>query len=240
MDSGPYHPLIYWPHVLFGIASTTLVLGAILTAKGSLLHRRSGQSFSWFMGIAAVTAIAFSVVRPAPAAIFSAVSVLYGIGMGILSLRARHGGWKALQWGLILFPVLLGIFQLVGIATFFAPGAPPFPPALTGAMIAMMVAAAVFFFWMAIGDVKFVRASAPDRLRRFKRHALRMAVAAAETVRAPLISFGPSLGAEGIYSFPVYFFGPFLLIPAIYYFAMPTWIKRGEDVRAAKASTVAA
>lgn len=240
MEPGPYHAAVYWPHVVFGSASIALALAAIFAAKGGRLHRRTGQGFALFMGIAAVTAIAFSFVRPAPAALFSAFSVLYGIGMGILSLRARTGGWKALQWALVVLPLLLGLAVLTMIPGMFVEGAPFIPLPIKVVLIAAIVTVAVFQFWLLVADVKFLRAPDPDRLRRFRRHALRMALAAAETVRAPLISFGPPLGADGLLSFPVYFFGPFLLIPIIYTLAMPAWVKAGEEARAAKLSTAVA
>ena len=236
MEPGPFHPLVYWPHVVFGILSIALALVAIFAAKGSRLHRRSGQLFAAFMGIAAITAILFSIVRFAPPALFSAFSVLYGIGMGILSLRVRRGGWKILQSVLPIIPLAMALLGVAALASLYL-SPEPMPLALKLVMTIIVGAVIVFFGWLFVGDIKFLRAPAPDRLRRFKRHALRMAVAAAETVRAPLISFGPDLGPDGALSFPVYFFGPFLLIPLIYYLAMPGWVKKGEEARAAKVST---
>lgn len=222
LESGPYSPLVYWPHVAFGIVSALLVLVAILAAKGSRLHRRSGQLFAAAMGIAAVTAILFSLVRFAPMALFSSVNVIYGLGAGILALRARNPAWRAVEYLLALVPLCLVLFVIVMTAMTALTAPEPLPPPfyLFSALVAGIFA---YFFWT---DVRFLRGTGVTPFSRFRRHALRMALAASETVRAPLISFGPPL--LGDFTVPVYFLGPFLLIPAIYLLAMPDWVKRGE------------
>lgn len=231
LESDPFNPLVYWPHVVLGIGSVFAVLFAVFSAKGSKLHRTSGIVFSFAMGVAAITAVLFSVWRFAPPALFSSISVLYGIGMGILSLRARSGGWRALQRLLVILPFVLGLVGIAAVASLFFQDLPVGIRLLAGTAASMVV---VFFLSLVWKDIAFLRTGETDRFRRLRRHALRMAIAGAEVVRAPLLSFGPPIGAEGALSFPLYFFGPFLLIPLIYYLAMPTWVKRrdGKSQRA--------
>lgn len=224
-ESAPFNPFVYWPHVVFGVGSAVLVLIAIFSAKGSWLHRRSGQLFAIAMGIAALTAVAFSFVRPAPLALFSSVSVLYGIGAGILALRPRKRAWRASEYFLVGVPIIL-VIGVIGMTAFAATSAPePVPP--IGFVLAALLAA--IFGYFAWSDIRYLRASTVTPFERFRRHALRMALAAAETVRAPLISFGPPVLGEATGA--LYFFGPFLLIPVIYFAAMPAWVRKGEMER---------
>jgi hypothetical protein len=109
LESNPFNPLVYWPHVVLGISSIAFALIAIGSRKGGQRHRQAGRLFAITMSIAALTAAAFSFVR-----------------------------------------------------------------------------------------------------------------------------FGPPLGADGLLSFPVYFFGPFFLIPAIYFLAMPQWLKAANGTEVAE------
>ena len=233
LESDPFNPFVYWPHVVLGVSSILFAAIAIGSRKGSKRHRQSGLVFAVAMSVAAVTAITFSFIRLAPPALFSAVVVLYGISMAILTLYRREGALRLLQAGMSVVPVVIALGALAAAAA--AALIPPPPDVevslamrLTISALALTVASS--FAALAIGDFRFLRAAQPSRARRFRRHALRMSLAVTEVVRAPLISFGPPLGAEGFLSFPVYFFGPFLLIQAIYFLAMPDWLKfEGDD-----------
>lgn len=225
-ESDPFNPMVYWPHVVVGIGSVFAALLAIFSKKGARLHRAAGITFSAAMGIAALTAILFSTWRFAPPALVSAFSVIYAIGMAILSLRARSGAWKAVQWTLVTVPLVLGLVGLVAVASLFAQDMPPTLRLMAGIPASLVT---IFFLVVAFKDVGFLRTAEVDRLRRLRRHALRMAIAAAEVVRAPLISFGPPIGPDGAFTFPLYFFGPFLLIPLVYFLAMPAWVKRRAE-----------
>lgn len=222
LESEPYSPLVYWPHVIFGVGSALLVLIAIFSAKGSRLHRRSGQFFAIAMGTAAITAIAFSFIRPAPLALFSAVSVIYGLGAGILALRRRVGGWRTVEYLLVAIPVILALGAIAMTVMTAATGPQPMPLGVV-VLTAVLVLIFGYFAW---SDIRYLRSAEVTPFQRYRRHALRMSLAAAETVRAPLISFGPPVLGEmtGV----LYFFGPFLLIPIIYFGAMPAWVRRGE------------
>lgn len=221
MSPGPFSPFLYWPHVLLGISSVALVLIAIFSAKGSRLHRKSGKYFSIFMGVAAVTAIYFAAVQGgAPAPIVSAAVALYGIGAAWLTLRKRQGTLLALQHGLVLIPIGLALFALFPIV---GAGLEGLDRLLEN--VPIFLPFVLLFTFIAWGDIQYLRSPQDDRFRQFKRHALRMAVVASEVVRAPLMSFGPDLGAI---TFPLYFMGPFWIIPLVYFFAMPKWVKNSE------------
>ncbi|MBI1402813.1 MAG: hypothetical protein GC147_06345 [Porphyrobacter sp.] len=231
LESDPFSPLVYWPHVVLGITSVFFAAIAIAVRKGSARHRQAGWAFSAAMSVAAVTAIAFSFVRFAPPALFSSSVVLYGVGAGVLSLRRREGSLRLLQRALSFVPILIALAALAAAAALaLVPPPPevevPLPLLIAGPLLFLAVAA--LFAALARGDFRFLREQTPGKPRRYRRHALRMALAVTEVVRAPLISFGPPLGEDGILSFPVYFFGPFFLIPLIYFLAMPAWLKSGE------------
>lgn len=233
LESGPFNPVVYWPHVVLGTSSILFAVIAIGSRKGGRQHRQSGWFFTLAMSVAAITAIAFSFVRFAPPALFSSAVVLYGTSMAILSLRQREGVLRLLQAGMLVVPVMIALAAIAAAAAAALIPTPPevevpFVIRLTLSVLALAVAA--LFAALAIGDFRFLGSGEASRARRYRRHALRMALAVTEVVRAPLISFGPPLGAEGLLSFPVYFFGPFVLIPVIYFLAMPDWLKsEGND-----------
>lgn len=231
MEPGPYHPLIYWPHVAFGIFTALVVLVPILSRKGSTLHRQSGRLFVIAMAIAAVSALYFSSINFVPPAILSAITALYAIGAAILTLRARVGWRKHLEWALLFVPLLLFLFTLASLA--MAMGAPERPPVVVIVVFATVMFG--FYGWLAWGDLAYLRAKDVSKIRRYRRHAVRMAIVATEVVRAPLMSFGPQFLGELTGS--LYMFGPYALVPLIYYGAMPTWVKSSEEARAAKLST---
>lgn len=220
LDPGEFNPIVYWLHVVLGFGSAGFALLALVSSKGGIWHRRSGLFFSVSMGIAAVTALVFFAEAPAPPVLISSLAALYGIGMAILSLKQRSGLWKVVQWALVLVPSLLALLYMAYIG--FALTIPEVPLYLA----VLGPAAGVIFGAMAWGDIRFLRTSQPDKSRRLKRHAIRMALVAVEVVRAPAISFGPPFMGDA--TFDLYSFGPFLLIPLVYFLAMPDWLKRDQ------------
>lgn len=234
MEPGPYHPLFYWPHVAFGISTALVVLVPIFSRKGSTLHRQSGRLFAIAMAIAAVSALYFSSIVFAPPAILSAITAIYAIGAAILTLRARRGWRKHLERALLLVPLLLFLFTLASLA--MAIGAPERPPIAVIVVFAGVMLG--LYGWLTWGDFSYLRASDVTKLRRYRRHAVRMAIVATEVVRAPLMSFGPPIFGELTGSF--YMFAPYVLVPLIYYGAMPAWVKVGDEAYAAKLSTAIA
>lgn len=236
LESSPFNPLVYWPHVVLGISSIAFAFIAIGSRKGGQRHRQAGRLFAITMSIAALTAAAFSFVRFAPPALFSAVVALYGIGMAVLSLRRRDGALRRLEVSLSVVPALIALVAAIAAVMALLPPPPgvEVPLFMRLTMSSLSLAVAILFAALAFGDVRFLRSATPTRSRRYRRHAMRMALAVTEILRAPLISFGPPLGADGLLSFPVYFFGPFFLIPAIYFLAMPQWLKAANGTEVAE------
>ena len=219
LDPGEFDPTLYWLHVVLGFSTVLFVLLALGSRKGSVLHRRTGQLFSIGMSVAALTAlVGFGRGVPPPPPMISALAALYGIGMAILSLKARSGFWKALQIGLVLIPVAIGLLYVgfIGFAIL--------NPDLPRYLIVLGPAAGTLFLVMAWKDVQFLRADNVGRDRRLKRHGWRMALVAAEVVRAPAISFGPQFLGDATFDF--YAFGSFLLVPLCYFLSLPDWLKR--------------
>lgn len=218
LEPGPFDPTLYWLHVVLGFGSALFVLVALFVRKGSALHRRSGQLFAISMGAAALTALYFLAVGPpAPPILISALATIYGLGMAILSLKPRKRMWFRMQAALVILPLLIGLLYLA-----FA-GLAVMVPEIPLYIAILGPAAGVLFLVMGWKDVQFLRAKETDRPRRIRRHGFRMALVAAEVVRAPAISFGPQFLGDA--TFDLYSFGPFLLVPLIYFLAIPGWLK---------------
>ena len=235
MEPGPYSPPIFWAHVLLGIGAAVVILIPVLAQKGSQLHRKSGQVFAIGMSVAAVSALYFSSLRFAPPAILSAVTALYAIGTAILVLRERTGWKRMLQRGLSLLPWLMILFTVAMVAMAMSFEAPPEQQIFFVVFGVIMVGFNLWLIWL---GRRFARLASPSKLDRYRRHGLMMAVVATEVVRAPLMSFGPPF--LGPNTTALYMFGPYLLVPIVYFATLPAWVKRGDEVRAAKLSTAAA
>ena len=87
----------------------------------------------------------------------------------------------------------------------------------------LLLSAILGYFF--ILDVRYLRRQDVPKIDRVRRHALRMALAVSETVRAPMLTFSDELGVP----FPAIVFGTFLLIPIIFFAFAP------KDKRAAAA-----
>ncbi|MCT2559442.1 hypothetical protein N0B51_10670 [Tsuneonella sp. YG55] len=199
---------------------------AIAARKGGPLHRRSGQLFAASMGFAAATACIFALQLGEIATAVSGLTALYGIGMGILTVRRRTGLLRALSWILAALAALLSLFAVGSLVMGLVQGAGAGSP---GAFVPFALGLAVLgmlYGALALGDWQFLRQGAVARTRRLRRHAVRFALAATEIVRAPLITFAPPVFGEA--TFPAYFFGPLILIPFIAYFALPGWLRHEE------------
>ncbi len=228
LDPQNLNPFAYWPHVALGVASVVLAIVALAAAKGSRVHRIAGVAFSVTMGVAASTALLFQFDRPGGAAAVSALTALYGIGTGALGVRPRAGALRALELASMLIAPGLALFCWGSLAMFGLQGIPPGREAEAYSMFAGVVVLALIYSAFVYGDVRYLRAKnvTPARLQR--RHAVRMATAATEVVRAPLITFAPPL--FGGATFPVYFFGPLLLIPLIYVTFVPRRLRQAPAI----------
>lgn len=224
-DAGDFNPMVFWLHVVLGFGSAIFAGIALFSRKGGKWHRRTGQLFALAMGVAVVTAFYFLAVGPfAPPILISTSAAIYAIGMAILSLRPRSGGWIALQASLVVVPVLIGLLYLAFAV--LAVGVPEIPLYLA----VLGPAAGILFLALAWQDARFLRTSEPAKDRRIKRHGFRMALVTAEVVRAPAISLGPQFLGDATFDF--YSFGPFLLVPLVYYLAMPAWLKSNKEAPA--------
>lgn len=222
MEPGPYSPPIFWAHVVLGIAAAVIILIPLLAQKGSRLHRKSGQIFALGMAVAAVSALYFSTLRFAPPAILSAVTALYAMGTAVLVLRERTGWRRTLQRSLPLLPWLMILFTVAMVVMAMSFDSPPEQRIFFALFGVIMVGFNLWLIWLAR---RFGRISAPSKLDRYRRHGLLMAVVATEVVRAPLMSFGPPF--LGPNTTALYMFGPYMLIPLIYFATLPGWVKKG-------------
>ena len=221
LDAGEFDPVLYWLHVVLGFSTVVFVILALASQKGSALHRRSGQLFSIGMSVAALTAlVGFGRGVPPPPPMISALAALYGMAMAILSLKERSGPLKALQVAVIILPTLIGLLY-VGFIGFVLTN-----PDLPKYLLVLGPAAGMLFLVMAWKDVQFLREGEVGRERRLRRHGWRMALVAAEVVRAPAISFGPPFLGDATFDF--YSFGPFALVPLFYFASLPQWLKNDK------------
>lgn len=204
MSGDAFDQLTHVLHLVLGFGAGAAALLALTARKGGRLHRWAGWVFAAGMLVAALTAWSFMAARPLPLAMIEANVAIYALGMAILALSPRWRAARAGEYAMLalLLLTMLGVaavgarFALAGSPRAFAPVA--------------MFAVLAFF---AVLDVRYLRAESVTRLDRVRRHVLRMALAASETVRAPTITFADDLGLP----VPAIVFGTFLLIPAIYY-----------------------
>lgn len=222
LDPGEFSPPIYWLHVTVGLGAIALVATAILAAKGSQLHRRAGLGFAIVMATAALTAFALMGDTVAPPIVISSAGTLYGLGLGIAAMRPTSAAWQVVSFVGIFLASAIALLCAVSLTMFLTSSEPPPPP-----IIFVSLATGIIFAALAIADVRYLRSAEKSRNRRYRRHALRMSLVAAEVVRAPLMSLGPQIAGDA--TLPIYFFGSFLLVPVIYLLAMPDWVKSDRD-----------
>lgn len=191
-------------HLILGFGAAAAAVIALGAGKGGRWHRRAGWVFFAGMTVAAVTAWMFMIARPLPLAMIQATTALYALGTAILAINPQ---WRAARTGEIVFlglilVVLAGI-AITGMRLTQSGGQVPPGPIAFGLIIAYFAAL----------DVRFLFLTKPTPASRVRRHALRMALACSETVRAPLLTFADELGLP----FPAIVFGTFLLVPLIYF-----------------------
>jgi hypothetical protein len=204
MPEGPFDVITHVLHLALGFGAAAAALAALAARKGGRLHRWAGWVFAAGMLVAALTAWSFMVARPLPLAMIEANVAIYALGMAILALNPRWRGARAGEYAMLAL-LLLTMLGVAAMGVRFALAGSP----IALATLAMFAVLAFF----AVLDLRYLRAGAVTRLDRVRRHVLRMALAASETVRAPTITFADDLGLP----VPAIVFGTFLLIPLIYY-----------------------
>jgi len=153
-----------------GILSGALALYA---AKGAALHRKSGTVFVISMLVMVGTGALLAALGANWATVLQALLTGYLVTTGMLTMRRRSAGSTRLQWIAMSIAVAIGVTHLTfGIialnsATGRMFGYPP-PLFFTFGPIALLAA---------IGDVRVLRAGAPQGRRRLVRHLWRMCVA---------------------------------------------------------------
>ena len=153
-----------------GILSGALALYAV---KGAGLHRSSGTVFVISMLVMVGTGALLAALGANWATVLQALLTGYLVTTGMLTMRRRSGGSTWLQWSAMPIAVAIGITHLTfGIialssATGRMFGYPP-PLFFTFGPIALLAA---------IGDIRVLRAGAPQGRRRLVRHLWRMCVA---------------------------------------------------------------
>ena len=211
---------LYLSHIVLGFGAAAAAIVALLVGKGTDWHRWAGWAFVVGMGVAAVTTYTFMPGDFRPLAIIQASTTIYALGMAILAINPRWSGARISEWALFVWLLLImaGIVA-TGIALFVSGG---------GVAPGPMAFFAILAFF-AVLDWRYLRAGAVGRIDRLKRHALRMALAVSETVRAPLLTFADDLQIP----FPAIVFGTFLLVPLVYFAFTPAILRGRYQVRPA-------
>jgi len=195
-------------HLVLGFGAAAAAVIALAVGKGSRLHKQAGWVFVAGMTVAAITAWQFMIARPLPLAMIQATMALYALGTAVLAINphwrlARSGEWAL--FALICF-VMLGVVATA--VRLFLSGTPFFIAPMTFFLI---------LAYFAVLDWRYLHAGEVARIDRVRRHALRMALAVSETVRAPLLTFADELGLP----FQAIVFGSFLLVPLIFFSFAP-------------------
>jgi len=153
-----------------GILSGTLALYAV---KGAGLHRKSGTVFVAAMLVMVATGALLAALGANWATVLQALLTGYLVTTGMLTMRQHSGGSTWLQRIAMPIAVAIGVTHLtfgviaLNSATGRMFGFPP-PLFFTFGPIALLAA---------IGDVRVLRAGAPQGRRRLVRHLWRMCVA---------------------------------------------------------------
>ena len=150
-----------------------------------------------------------------------ATVALYALGTAILAINPHWRGARSGEWALfaLVCLVMLGI-GATAVRLYLA-GTPLIVPPI------------VFFLilaYFATLDFRYLRSAHVARIDRVRRHALRMALAVSETVRAPTITFADDLGLP----VPAIVFGSFLLVPLIFFAFAPRTKRAGAGRIAAQ------
>ncbi|MCT2560008.1 hypothetical protein N0B51_13575 [Tsuneonella sp. YG55] len=219
MAASAIDQLVHLAHLVLGFGAGAAAIVALAVSKGGRVHRWAGWTFTGGMTVAAITAWIFMIARPLPLAMFEATVALYALGTAVLALNPR---WRWARAGEV---ALLGVLLLVMLAVAVVGGRLMLAGAGVGP--APLVLFAVFAYF-AVLDVRWLRRAAIPKVDRVRRHALRMALAVSETVRAPLITFADDLGLP----VPAIVFGTFALVPLIYFAFAPQARKAAAVVRA--------
>ena len=153
-----------------GILSGTLALYAV---KGAGLHRKSGTVFVISMLVMVATGALLAALGANWATVMQALLTGYLVTTGMLTMRRPSGGSTWLQRITMPIAVAIGVTHLtfgviaLNSATGRMSGYPP-PLFFTFGPIALLAA---------IGDIRVLRAGAPQGRRRLVRHLWRMCVA---------------------------------------------------------------
>lgn len=90
-------------HIAAGFIALFVAPGAMLTAKGSLWHRRWGKVYFWAMAVVGISAVVMTFYRLNPFLFLLAVLSFYlsFSGYRVLSMKRPHRGEgaKAVDWG---------------------------------------------------------------------------------------------------------------------------------------------
>ncbi|MGN3974951.1 hypothetical protein [Tsuneonella sp. SYSU-LHT278] len=219
MMTGTIDQLVHLAHLVLGFGAGAAALVALTVRKGGRVHRWAGWTFVGGMTVAAITAWLFMIARPLPLAMFEATVALYALGTAILALNPRWRGARLAEIALlgVLLLVMLAV-AVVGVRlTLSGAGIGPAPLVLL-----------LIFTYFAMLDVRWLRRGTIERIDRVRRHALRMALAVSETVRAPTITFADDLGLP----VPAIVFGTFALVPLIYFAFAPQARRAAAALRA--------
>lgn len=86
----PVETLLVVTHVSAGFTALVVAPVAMLTRKGSGVHKRWGRVYFWAMAAIFVTALALLLFRPNVFLFFISVLSFYGAFSGVRSLRRKH------------------------------------------------------------------------------------------------------------------------------------------------------
>jgi uncharacterized membrane protein len=101
-------------HILCGTIALFVAPAAMLTVKGSEVHRRWGKIYFWMMAVVAVTAMAMALYRPIIFLALVAVFSFYFAFRGYRSVLRKNCGPETMDWIVALLALAgsLGLIEL--------------------------------------------------------------------------------------------------------------------------------
>ncbi len=181
----PHDPAPWLLHVVFGIAAMAGAIVALVTTKGSRLHKLAGRIFVLPMVVASLTALAFVGGNIGPLVYVMSAATLYLLATSVLAIRNGIGAAPVLEKILVAIPAVLFAFSALFFVRNVSQGnlGQLFGPALYASVFLILV----------VGDVRLFLNRPAEHAKWIKRHLFRMLLAFAFAVRA-LFSIGVDVG----------------------------------------------
>lgn len=175
----PHDPVSFFAHILFGFIALSGGVFALLSKKGSAIHKWSGRLFAGLMLMPVViTTFVFMRHNSQPLVIVTTLATIYLIISAFVSLRNTHPQARLIEYCILIIPIVIGLFAAAQTIRFLM-------SSNQGPLIGPLLIASIFCA-LAIGDIRVMVKRPVKKTIWVKRHLLRMLLAFAFATMAVL------------------------------------------------------